>query len=43
MPIVDTGIPFATDEKELVPKDDLTNILQKRELQEEVASIRSQF
>ena len=43
MPIVDTGIPFATDEKELVPKDDLTNILQKRELQEEVSSIRSQF
>lgn len=43
MPIVDVGLSFVADEKEYTLRDNMTDILQRREYQDQVRSIRSQF
>lgn len=43
MPIVDVALAFTADEKEYTARDNMSEILQKREYQDEVRSIRSQF
>ena len=43
MPIVDTALSFTADEKEYTLKENMFDIAQKREYQNQVRSIRSQF
>jgi hypothetical protein len=43
MPIVDVGLSFTADEKEYTLRENMEDVLQRREYQDEVRSIRSQF
>ena len=43
MPIVDVALAFTADEKEYTSRENMTDVLQRREYQDEVRSIRSQF